>query len=130
MSNTNKFYTLSNDIIFKNTFDTEKSLKRLLEESLNLKVNKIFSNNIELPVENIKERRKYLDLILDTNEGIINVEVNHGFKDEIPNRNILFFCKLISSTVKKLKAISILKNIFNLILFGIKKIFYYWTCKI
>ena len=51
----NKFYTLANDIIFKNTFDTEKSLKRLLEESLDLKVNKILSNNIELPAEHIKE---------------------------------------------------------------------------
>ena len=87
-TDTNKFYTLSNDIIFKNTFDTERSLKRLLEESLNLKVYKIFSNNIELPVENIKERRKYLDLILDTDEGVINVELNHGFKDEMPNRNL------------------------------------------
>ena len=104
MPNTNKFYTLANDIIFKNTFDTEKSLKRLLEESLNLKVYKILSNNIELPVEHIKERRKYLDLIIDTNEGIINVEVNHGFKDEIPNRNLLFFCKLISSSVKRSKS--------------------------
>ena len=102
MTNNNKFYSLNNDIIFKNNFDTEKSLKRLLEKSLNLKVNKIFSNNIELPVENIKERRKYLDLILDSNKGIINVEVNHVFKDEIPNRNFLYFCKLISSTVKKL----------------------------
>ena len=104
MSNTNNFYTLSNDIIFKNTFDTERSLKRLLEESLNLKVNKIFSNNIELSVEHVKERRKYLDLILDTDKGIINVEVNHGFKDEIPNRNLLYFCKLISSSVKKTKS--------------------------
>ena len=100
----NKFYTLANDIIFKNAFDTEESLKRLLEESLDLKVNKILSNNIELPVEHIKERRKYLDLILDTNKGIINVEVNHGFKDEIPNRNLLFFCKLISSSTKRSKS--------------------------
>ena len=104
MPNTNKFYTLGNDIIFKNAFDTEESLKRLLEESLNLKVYKILGNNIELPIENKNERRKYLDLILDTNEGIINVEVNHGFKDEIPNRNLLFFCKLISSSVKRSKS--------------------------
>ena len=104
MTNTNKFYTLSNDIIFKNTFDTERSLKRLLEESLNLKVYKIFSNNIELPIENVKERRKYLDLILDTNEGIINVELNHGFRDEMPNRNLLYFCKLISSSIKRTKS--------------------------
>ena len=58
--NQNVYYTLSNDTIFKNTFDTEKSLKRILEESLDLKVYKILSNNIELPVEHIKERRKYL----------------------------------------------------------------------
>ena len=103
-----KFYTLSNDIIFKNTFDTERSLKRLLEESLNLKVYKIFSNNIELPMENIKEKRKYLDLILDTDEGVINVELNHGFKDEMPNRNLLYFCKLISGSIKRSK------NYFNI----------------
>ena len=119
MTNTNKFYTLSNDIIFKNTFDTEKSLKRLLEESLNLKINKILSNNIELPVENVKERRKYLDLIIDTDKGIINVELNHNFKNEIPNRNLLYFCKLISSSVKRTKSYFNIKNIFNLILLGI-----------
>ena len=102
--NQNYFYTLSNDTIFKNAFDTEESLKRLLEESLNLKVYKILSNNIELPVEHIKERRKYLDLILDTNEGIINVELNHIYKNEIPNRNFLYFCKLISSSVKRTKS--------------------------
>ena len=102
--NQNEFYTLSNDTIFKNAFDTEESLKRLLEESLELKVNKILSNNIELPVEHIKERRKYLDLILDTDEGIINVELNHIYKNEIPNRNFLYFCKLISSSVKRTKS--------------------------
>ena len=75
----NKFYTLGNDIIFKNTFDTEESLKRLLSESLNLKVYKILKSNIELPVDNKKERRKYLDLILDTDIGVINLELNHNF---------------------------------------------------
>lgn len=55
--NSKKFYTLRNDIIFKNTFDTKKRLKRLLEETLNLKVNNIFKNNTELTVENIKKRK-------------------------------------------------------------------------
>lgn len=126
MTNTNNFYTLSNDIIFKNTFDTERSLKRLIEESLNLKVNKIFSNNIELSVENVKERRKYLDLILDTDKGIINVEVNHGFKDEIPNRNLLYFCKLISSSVKRTKSyFNIKKHIQLNITWNLKEYFNY-----
>ena len=126
MPNTNKFYTLGNDIIFKNAFDTEESLKRLLEESLNLKVYKILGNNIELPIENKNERRKYLDLILDTNEGIINVEVNHGFKDEIPNRNLLFFCKLISSSVKRSKSyLDIKKHIQLNITWNLKSYFNY-----
>lgn len=104
MESEKKFYTLSNDIIFKNTFDTEESLKRLLEETLNLKVEKIYINNIELSVDNKKERRKYLDLILKTDKGIVNVEVNHGYKEELPNRNLLYFCKLLSSSVKKNKS--------------------------
>ena len=99
-----KYYTLNNDVIFKNTFDTEESLKRLLEETLNLKVNKIYRNNIELSVDSIKERRKYLDLILEADEGIINVEINHGYKEELPNRNLLYFCKLISASVRKNKS--------------------------
>ena len=96
-----KYYTLKNDIIFKNTFDTEERLKRLLEETLELKVKEIYKSNTELPIKSIKEKRKYLDLILDTNEGIINVEVNHGYKKELPNRNFLYFCKMISSSIKR-----------------------------
>ena len=96
-----KFYVLGNDIIFKNTFNTEERLKRLLSESLDLKVNELFQNNIQLSVENTKERVKKLDLILNTDKGIINVEVNYNSKSEVPNRNFLFFCKLISSSIKK-----------------------------
>ena len=122
----NKFYTLGNDIIFKNAFDTEESLKRLLSESLNLKVYKILKSNIELPVDNKKERRKYLDLILDTDIGIINVELNHNFKNEIPNRNLLYFCKLISSSVKRTKSyLNIKKHIQLNITWDLKKHFNY-----
>ena len=120
----NNFYCLGNDIIFKNAFDTEESLKRLLEESLELKVNKILSSNIELSVENVKERRKYLDLILDTDIGIINVEVNHSNKNDIPNRNLLYFCKLISSSVKRSKSyLDIKKHIQLNITWDLKKYF-------
>ena len=122
----NKFYTLGNDIIFKNAFDTEESLKRLLSESLDLKVHKILKSNIELPVDNKKERRKYLDLIIDTDIGIINVELNHNFKNEIPNRNLLYFCKLISSSVKRTKSyLNIKKHIQLNITWDLKKHFNY-----
>ncbi len=95
------FYVLGNDIIFKNTFNTEERLKRLLSETLGLNVNEVYQNDIELQVENVKERVKKLDLILNTDKGVINVEVNYNSKSEMPNRNFLFFCKLISSSIKK-----------------------------
>ena len=72
-----QYYTLKNDIIFKNTFNDEESLKKLLEETLKMKVNKVLKNNTEQDVDNKNERRKYLDLILETDKGIVNVEVNH-----------------------------------------------------
>ena len=54
-----------------------------------------------MPINNSKERIKYLDLILETDEGIVNVELNHGYEEELLNRNLLYFCKLISSSVKR-----------------------------
>ena len=96
-----QYYTLKNDIIFKNTFNDEESLKKLLEETLKMKVNKVLKNNTEQDVDNKNERRKYLDLILETDKGIVNVEVNHWLKEELPNRNLLYMCKLISAGTKK-----------------------------
>jgi len=95
------YYTLRTDVIFKNTFNDKESLKRLLSETLGLDVKDILQSNIELSVEKHNERRKYLDLILETDKGIVNVELNHGYKDELPNRNLLYFCKLLSSSVKR-----------------------------
>jgi len=96
-----KYYTLKNDIIFKNTFNDEISLKKLLKETLNMKVNKILKINTEQNVDNKNERRKYLDLILKTDKEIVNVEINYGYKEELPNRNLLYLCKLISASIKK-----------------------------
>ncbi len=96
-----KIYLLNNDIIFKNTFNKEELLKRLLEETLELKVREIFSANTELPIDYKKEKIKVLDLIVVTDKGIINVEVNNDYREDIYIRNFLYFCKLISSHLKK-----------------------------
>ncbi len=98
-----EYKVLSNDIIFKNVFNAEDELKRLLKETLNLNVLSAELAPTEMEVESIKERRKILDLIVVTDEGIINVEVNFGYKEEIDKRNFLYFCKLISSSLKTSK---------------------------
>jgi len=96
-----KMYLLNNDLIFKTIFSEEKATKRLLEETLGLKVDKIYSSNTELNVETIKEKRKILDLIVETDKGIINIEVNNDYNQGLKNRNFLYFCKLIGSSVNK-----------------------------
>ena len=94
-------YFLNNDIIFKNTFNKEEALKRLLEETLDLKVNEIFSANTEMPVDYKNEKIKVLDLIVVTDKGTINVGVNNDYREDMYIRNFLYFCKLISSHLKK-----------------------------
>ncbi|MCI9084338.1 MAG: hypothetical protein HFH46_01805, partial [Bacilli bacterium] len=62
----NKMEVLNNDIIFKNIFNVKETIKRLLEETLELKVKEVYLANTEMPVEKIKERRKILDLVVYT----------------------------------------------------------------
>ena len=101
MTETGEVKLLNNDIIFKNTFNSTEFLKRLLEETLDIKVNELYSANTEMPVEYLKEKGKILDLIVCTDKGTINVEVNNEYKEDMYVRNFLYFCKLISSHLTK-----------------------------
>ncbi len=114
---------LRNDIIFKNVFITEERIKKLLEVSLNIKVDKVLIvNNNEMNIENKKERKMFLDLIVYTEEGIINVEVNNNYKEEVFNRNLLYFCKLISSNLKQKESyINIVKHVQLNLTWNLKK---------
>lgn len=92
---------LNNDIIFKNVFNDDEIMKRLIGEALNLKVSRVEQLNTELEVTNIKEKRKILDIIAYTDKGVINIEVNNGYSKGSFNRNLLYFCKLLGGSVKK-----------------------------
>lgn len=98
-----KIEVLNNDIIFKNVFNVKETLKRLLKETLDLNVKDVFLANTEMPVEKITERRKILDLVVYTENEVINVEVNNAYKEDLYIRNFLYFCKLISSNLEKTK---------------------------
>lgn len=105
-----KIEVLNNDIIFKNIFNVKETLKRLLKETLDLKVKEIFLANTEMPVEKIQEKRKILDLVVYTENEVINVEVNNAYKKDVYIRNFLYFCKLISSNLEKTKDYTKLKK--------------------
>lgn len=97
----NELYLLNRDIIFKNVFNTEETLKKLLESILPLKINEIKSINTELEKINVNTKKMVLDLVLDTDMGIVNVEVNNGSQEYIYNRNFLYFNRLVGSSLKK-----------------------------
>ena len=71
-----------NDIIFKNSFNTEQSLKKLIKCGLGIVANKVVLLDKELPINSVDEKRKILDLLAYTNEGIVSIEVNNDFRKD------------------------------------------------
>ncbi len=79
-----KFYTCRYDVAFKEVFLNEKNeeiLKKLLEQSLNVKIHAI-ETLMERNQGNVHVRKKVLVIVLHTDQGIIGLEMN------VNNRNL------------------------------------------
>ena len=90
-----KFYTCRSDRAFKEIFLKEQNrdlLTKLLEEALNTKIISIVEENIERNTVNLKVRRKYLDILLSTDKGLIGIEMNAQVTDYLRARNMAFQC--------------------------------------
>ena len=90
-----KFYTAKYDRAFKEIFLNEKNEKLLLavlKESLHTEVMKVIQRNIELNSGNVFIRRKYLDILLETDQGLIGIEINSSVEDYLHPRNLAFQC--------------------------------------
>ena len=90
-----KFYTAKYDRAFKEVFlkeENEELLLSVLKESLNTKIAKIRQRNIELNSGNNFVRRKYLDILLETDQGLIGIEINSSVEDYLHPRNLAFQC--------------------------------------
>ncbi len=98
---TNEFYLLNNDVIFKNIFNTKERLIKLLESILKIKINDIQTRNTELEKTNKKNKKMILDLVLDTDKGKINVEVNNNSDNYVVKRNLIYFFRLIGMCLKE-----------------------------
>ena len=94
-----KFYTCKYDRAFKEVFGKEENkdiLKKLLEEILQVEIERIEYLNLERNVDNIKVKRKHLDLYLETNIGKIQVEVNTVNSTYVRPRNMSYLCDIYS----------------------------------
>ena len=89
------FYTCKYDRSFKEIMLKETNrdiLFKLLEQTLNVKINNVIEENIELNQGNVHIRRKNLDILLSTDIGIIGIEMNASPKDYLHTRNYAFHC--------------------------------------
>ena len=89
-----KFYTCKNDIAFKEIFGNSKNKKLLiwlLERILQVRIDKLTYLNVESNNNDLTTKRKKLDILVETNVGRINIEMNATNKEYLHPRN---FCYL------------------------------------
>ena len=89
-----KFYTCKSDIAFKEIFGNVKNknlLIWLLERILQVRIDKLKYLNVERNNNDLVTKRKRLDILVETNVGRINIEMNATNKDYLHPRN---FCYL------------------------------------
>ena len=95
-----KFYKGSSDIVFKSIFLKESNrdmLERLIEEAINKKVKVLEVKASELPKGSVYERGKILDVLVDSDEGEINIEVNSYSDIYLHRRNASYIFARYSS---------------------------------
>lgn len=97
-----KFYKGRSDIVFKSVF-TKKSnwdlLKKLIEESIDMEVEIIEVKATELPKKSIYERGKILDVLVATELGEVNIELNSYSNKYLHRRNASYIFTRYSSSV-------------------------------
>ena len=95
-----KFYTLRNDLVFKNVFlKDKKRIKWLLDGILNMNVEIYNISNCELYKDRLYIRSKTIDSIIDTNYAYFNIELNDTFNDNKKIRNFYYQTSYLNQLV-------------------------------
>ena len=88
------------DSLFKTIFGTEEGkplLETLLKDILQQEVKIIEFKDKELPIDNMNEKTKIIDLLVRTNDELVHIEVNSRSSRAIRFRNYVYFSKIIVS---------------------------------
>ena len=82
------------------TFDNE-ILKEIIYEALNIKVEYAKIINSKMAKRRLMERANYLDLVVETDIGYINIEVsNDSYNKYTAHRNFVYLTSLINNVTK------------------------------
>ena len=82
------------------TFDNEV-LKEIIYEALNIKVEYAKIINSKMAKRRLMRRANYLDLVVETDIGYINIEVsNDSYNKYTAHRNFVYLTSLINNVTK------------------------------
>ena len=102
MIETKPFYTCKYDKAFKEIMMKEenfKILKKVLESILEVTIEKIELQPLHIPTGNIHLKGKEVDLLVVTNQGKIEVEVNTYYNDYVRVRNFSYITNIYNNQV-------------------------------
>ena len=102
--NDDKFYTLTNDKVFKAVFSKENNrdmLEELLYEVTDTRFKVISLLAQELPKSNVHRKGKILDLIAETESvEIVNIELNNSNSEYLHRRNLAYAGEIYANELK------------------------------
>ncbi len=102
MIETKPFYTCKYDKAFKEIMMKEENfniLKKVLESILEVRIEEIKLQPLNLPTGNIHIKGKEIDLLVITEQGKIEVEVNTYYNDYVRVRNFSYITNIYNNQV-------------------------------
>ena len=102
MTETTPFYTCKYDKAFKEIMMKEENfeiLKKVLESILEVTIEKIELQPLHIPTGNIHLKGKEVDLLVVTDKGKIEVEVNTYYNDYVRVRNFSYITNIYNNQV-------------------------------
>ena len=102
MTDTTPFYTCKYDKAFKEIMMKEENfeiLKKVLESILEVTIEKIELQPLHIPTGNIHLKGKEVDLLVITEQGKIEVEVNTYYNDYVRVRNFSYITSIYNNQV-------------------------------
>ena len=102
MTDTTPFYTCKYDKAFKEIMMKKENfniLKKVLESILEVRIQKIQLQPLHIPTGNIHLKGKEVDLLVVTDKGKIEVEVNTYYNDYVRVRNFSYITNIYNNQV-------------------------------
>ena len=101
------YYTLKYDQVFKNVFYRDKNLLKIFLTNImhhvdsSFKIKELTIRNSELTKDRLYIKNKIIDILVKTNDKVINIEINSDYSINIKNRNCLYLCSALVADTDK-----------------------------